>query len=86
MVGIYETPIERLDMGIAVVRDLNICCSIASPNAFKQTLRLMALGKIQAAPLVTHVLPLEEAERAFERQQTAPEKRIKIHLEPPGDD
>ena len=83
VVGIYEEPIEKLDMGMAVVRDLNICCSVASPNTFTQTLRLMAAGKIQVEPLVTHVLHLEEAEKAFGIQQEAPHERMKIHLEPP---
>jgi 2-desacetyl-2-hydroxyethyl bacteriochlorophyllide A dehydrogenase len=82
VVGIYERPIEKLDMGMAVVRDLTICCSVASPNAFEQTLRLMAAGKIQTKPLVTHVLELAEATKAFEIQQTQPEQRIKIHLRP----
>lgn len=86
VVGLYEQPVEKLDMGLAVARDLNLICSIASPNTFVQTLRLMALGKIEVEPLVTHVLPLEESGRAFEIQQTAPEDRIKIHLEPPRDD
>ena len=84
VVGIYERPIENLDMGVAVVRDLTICCSVASPNAFEQTLRLMATGKLQVAPLVTHVLDLAEAEKAFEIQRSQPDKRIKIHLQPPA--
>ncbi|MBI4025743.1 MAG: alcohol dehydrogenase catalytic domain-containing protein [Verrucomicrobia bacterium] len=83
VVGIYERPIEKLDMGMAVVRDLTICCSVASPNAFEQTLRLMATGKLQTKPLVTHVLDLADAAQAFELQQTQPEQRIKIHLRPP---
>jgi 2-desacetyl-2-hydroxyethyl bacteriochlorophyllide A dehydrogenase len=83
VVGIYEHPMEKLDMGIAVVRDLTLCCSVASPNAFEQTLRLMATGKISAKPLVTQVLDLEEAPKALELQQTQPDERIKIHLTPP---
>ncbi|MBI4027414.1 MAG: hypothetical protein HY360_20685 [Verrucomicrobia bacterium] len=45
-------------------------------------MRLMAAGKIQAKPLVTHVFDLEEAPRAFEIQQTQPDHRIKIQLRP----
>lgn len=82
VVGIYEHPIDGLDMGMAVVKDLSLCCSVASPNAFEPTMRLMAAGKIQVAPLVTHVLNLEEAPEAFEIQQSKPETRIKIHLRP----
>ena len=83
VVGIYEQPIDGLDMGMVVVRDLTLCCSVASPNAFEPTLRLMAAGKIQTKPLVTHVLDLAEAPKALEIQ---PEERIKIHLRPPVDE
>ncbi len=83
VVGIYERPIASLDLGLAVVRDLTLCCSVAGPNTFDQTLRLMAAGKIKVKALVTHVLDLGEAPRAFEIQQTQPEQRIKIHLRPP---
>ena len=83
VVGIYDRPVEQLDMGIAVVRDLTLCCSVASPNAFEQTLRLMAGGRISVEPLVTQVLPLAEAAEALQMQQTQPDRRIKIHLEPP---
>ena len=85
VVGIYEKPIEKLDMGMAVVRDLTLCCSVASPNAFEQTLRLMASGKMEVRPLVTQVLDLAEAAKAIELQQSSSAERIKIHLEPPGE-
>ena len=83
VVGIYERPLEKRDMGMAVVRDLTLFCSVASPNAFEQTLRLMATGKISTKPLVTHMLDLAEALKAFEIRQEQPERRIKIHLGPP---
>ncbi|MCZ6677337.1 MAG: hypothetical protein O7E52_08810 [Candidatus Poribacteria bacterium] len=56
-----------------MAKQLNICCSVASPNTFTQTLRLIASGKVQVEPLVTHVLPLESAEKAFEIQQEVPQ-------------
>ena len=83
VVGIYEHPVEKLDLGLAVVRDLTLCCSVASPNAFEPTLRLMAAGKIQVLPMVTQVLPLADAAEALEIQQTQTDRRIKIHLQPP---
>lgn len=85
VVGIYEKPLEKLDLGMAVVRDLTLCCSVASPNAFEQTMRLMADGRLNVKPLVTHHVPLAEAPRAFELQQASTEK-IKIHLTPPQEE
>jgi threonine dehydrogenase-like Zn-dependent dehydrogenase len=65
------------------VRDLMLCCSVASPNAFEQTLRLMAAGKLNPKPMITHHIDLGEAPRAFELQQQPDDGRIKIHLKPP---
>lgn len=84
VVGIYERPIDGIDLGMAVVKDLNLCCSVASPNSFEQTLRLMNAGRLVVSPLVTHVLPLEEAAEAFAMQENPKSQRVKIHLVPPN--
>ncbi|GMU24245.1 MAG: alcohol dehydrogenase, partial [Phycisphaerae bacterium] len=56
----------------------------ASPNSFEQTLRLMNAGRLVVSPLVTHVLPLEEAAEAFAMQENPKSQRVKIHLVPPN--
>jgi 2-desacetyl-2-hydroxyethyl bacteriochlorophyllide A dehydrogenase len=86
LIGIYEQPIERIDLGSVVVRDVTLSGSVASPNAFEPTLRLMAAGKLKVAPLVSHVLDLAEGAKAFELQQQRPDERVKIHLKPPAGD
>jgi 2-desacetyl-2-hydroxyethyl bacteriochlorophyllide A dehydrogenase len=83
VVGIYERPIDGIDLGMAVVKDLSLCCSVASPNAFEQTLRLMSTGRLVVSPLVTHILPLEAAGDAFAMQEDQNSQRVKIHLTPP---
>jgi 2-desacetyl-2-hydroxyethyl bacteriochlorophyllide A dehydrogenase len=83
IIGIYDRPIDGLDMGVAVIKDLDLCCSVASPNTFEATLRLIADGRIKVAPLVTQLFDLVEAGKAFELQQTGGDQRIKIHLRPP---
>lgn len=82
VVGLYETPIHDCDMGDIVVRDLNLITSVASQNSFKQTLRLMSKGKIDARPLISHRFPLAEAEKAFDVQIHHPAQRCKILLLP----
>jgi 2-desacetyl-2-hydroxyethyl bacteriochlorophyllide A dehydrogenase len=82
LVGLYETPVSEFDMGNVVVRDLNIITSVASPNVFPQTLRLMARGRIRTRPLISHELPLSEAARAFDIQINHPAERMKILLHP----
>jgi threonine dehydrogenase-like Zn-dependent dehydrogenase len=82
VVGLHETPVPQLDMGNIVVRDLNLITSVASPNAFKQTIRLMEKGKIDVRPLITHEFPLSEAAQALTVQETKPRERTKIQLYP----
>jgi len=82
VVGLYETPIPDCDMGTAVVRDLNLITSVASQNAFRQTLRLMARGKIRTRPLISHEFSLAETTRAFDVQINRPAERTKILLAP----
>ena len=82
VVGLYETPVADFDMGTVVVRDLNLITSVASPNAFKQTLRLMARGKIKTRPLISHEFSLADAARAFDVQINQPARRTKILMSP----
>ncbi len=84
IVGLHETPVPSLDMGNIVVRDLNLITSVASPNAFKQTIRLMEKRKIDARPLISHRFGLSEASRALEVQETLLAERTKIQLDPQG--
>jgi len=86
VIGIYEQPVERLDMSLAVVKDLELCCSVASPNSFAQTLELMALEQIRVSPLVSRVYDFEDVGAAFERLQSKSDDCIKIQLAPPTDD
>lgn len=82
VVGLHETPVPQLDMGNIVVRDLNLITSVASPNAFRQTMRLMEKGKIDVRPLITHEFPLSEVAQALTIQETKPRERTKIQLFP----
>lgn len=82
VVGLPEVPVPEFDMGNVAVRDLNIITSVASPNVFPQTLRLMGKGKIRTRPLISHELPLSETAKAFDIQINHPAERMKIMLHP----
>lgn len=82
VIGVYDKPIEKMNMGLVVVKDLDLCCSVASPNAFRHTLDMMNVGKIKVAPLVSDVFDLADAGSAFEKQQSNCAGRIKIQLKP----
>ncbi len=82
VVGIHEVPVPNLDMGNIVVRDIDLVTSVASPNAFKQTLRLMEKRTIDVRPLISHEFPLSAAAEAIDVQQNRAAERMKIHLLP----
>ncbi|MBI3830958.1 MAG: alcohol dehydrogenase catalytic domain-containing protein [Planctomycetes bacterium] len=82
VIGVYEKSYPDFPATDLVVRDISFVGSVASPNAFPQTLRFMRQGRIRLAPLVTHTLPLAEVARAFEIMENPASGRIKILLKP----
>jgi len=82
VVGIYEAPVPNYDMADLVLRDITLVGSVASPNAYEGTLRLLGAGRIRTAPCISHRFPLAEVARAFDVQQQSPATRLKILLHP----
>jgi threonine dehydrogenase-like Zn-dependent dehydrogenase len=62
--GVREIPV---DMDIVVAKEISILGSIANPNAFPAALRLIAEGRVQVRPLISHHFDLEQAEQAFDQ-------------------
>ena len=71
-VGLFGRPIE-IDLEQVVFKELEFTGSIGQkPTAWKRALRLMALGQVRTAELISHQIPLagwEEAFALFERQE-----------------
>jgi L-iditol 2-dehydrogenase len=65
-----------------VSRELTFTGSYASAGEFRTCIDLIASGKINVAPLVSEVLPLEDGPSAFHRLLEGKEKLLKIILEP----
>jgi 2-desacetyl-2-hydroxyethyl bacteriochlorophyllide A dehydrogenase len=81
LIGVYETPVSSFNASIVVTQDINLYGSIASPNAFIPTLRLMKSGKIKTAPLISHRLPLSkiaEGMRILEKEIATRNKIVMI--------
>jgi L-iditol 2-dehydrogenase len=63
------------------LRELTVTASYsAGPNDMRAALRIIAAGRIDPAPLVSHRLPLEETGRALELQRSA--AALKVIVEP----
>jgi len=63
------------------LRELTVTASYsAGPNDMRDALELIAAGRIDPAPLVSHRLPLEQTARALELQRSA--TALKVVVEP----
>jgi len=81
-VGIYEGPLPNYNMADVVLRDISVIGSVASPNAYEATIRLMASGRIRPELCISHRFGLSEIDEAIEVQEEDPDNRLKILLYP----
>jgi len=81
-VGICEGPVANYNMSDVVLRDISVVGSVASPNAYEATLRLMASGRIRGEPCISHHFRLSEIDEAIKVQEEDPDNRLKILLHP----
>jgi len=81
VVSIFEKPVE-LEVNVLVRKGITLFGSWAwSLDEFRQGLELLASGKVDRKPLITHRFPLEQAREAYETQLNA-EEAIKVLLVP----
>lgn len=66
------------DVDYIVTRDITLVGSLASPNAFPPTLRLMAAGHMRVGPLVSRTFPFAETVEAFDYVRLRQGPRIKV--------
>jgi len=72
----------EFDLQQFIARELTFTGSYASSGEFRDCIELVASGKINVAPLISDVLPLEQGPHAFERLLKSEENLVKIVLEP----
>ena len=72
----------EFDLQQLVAKEHTFTGSYASSGEFRDCIELVASGKINVEPLISDVLPLQEAPNAFDRLLKAEENLLKIVLEP----
>lgn len=70
-------PYQALNVGAAAVREVDIISVWRYANTFETAIDLLASGKLDLRPLVTHVYPLAEARAAFELLRSRPADLMK---------
>jgi 2-desacetyl-2-hydroxyethyl bacteriochlorophyllide A dehydrogenase len=66
---------------LVMLRELELLGALAYDDEFTEAIELLASGKVDLAPLVTHRFPLTELGRAFETQMDA-DKAVKVLVSP----
>ncbi|MGD0348280.1 MAG: galactitol-1-phosphate 5-dehydrogenase [Terracidiphilus sp.] len=75
-------PEVTLPLQKVVTRQLHLQGSCASAGEYPQAIELIASGKIQVAPLITAIAPLEEGPRWFSRLHAREPNLMKVILTP----
>jgi len=78
LVGVYEQPVTW-DPNLAIIRNLTFVGILG--GHFPTSIDLLASGKINTKPLITHAFPVEKAKEAFETQMTDP-TAVKVLITP----
>ena len=83
-IALFNAPIHLNPYRI-IQKDLDVIGSIMSTEEdFNEALALVAAGKVQAEAIVTHHLPLAQAQHGFELAASKADGAIKVVLEFPG--
>jgi L-iditol 2-dehydrogenase len=82
IIGMLDATME-LGMLDVTVKEIEIKGSYGyTSNDFKQALTLIAKGKVEVKPLITHVLPLHDIAKGFDILSQGAENVIKVVLKP----
>jgi L-iditol 2-dehydrogenase len=78
----FAEPEATFPMRSVIYRELSIIGSTGFSHEFETALSLIASGKLDPAPLITHTFPLEEAQKAFETAADPGANAIKVMVIP----
>ena len=81
VVGLSGGQLSELDADDLSEKEAVIVGSHTSPGIWKELIACIAAGRIDLAPLVSHTIPLDEAEKAFQVLDDPEEKATKVVLE-----
>jgi L-iditol 2-dehydrogenase len=63
--GVYEHPVDQLDMNLIVLKDLVVFGAQSDRTGWEEVIELVSSGALNLKSLITHRFPLEEARRAY---------------------
>jgi len=84
LLGIFEEPEVQIPANLFVQREISLSGSQGYCWDFQRAVELVASGKIQLEPLITHSLPLEALPQAFDLLLDPKNEAIKVVLHNEG--
>jgi len=82
VVGLFDEPVDRLDLTGVVTRNLSILGSLGGSGVWDRAIAMVGAGQIDPSPIVTHRFPLDQAEKAFHTAADRATGAIKVIIEP----
>jgi len=83
VIGAFAAPSFNFPIGYAFMRDLKFSIGLANINAHIPELsRLIEKGIVNPRPLISHIMPLEEAPKAYEIFNARKDNVMKVLLKP----
>ena len=84
LVSMYKQRPVSLAADPIVAKDLTVHGTIASPGVWERTIRLLAAGRVDPRPLISHRFPLDEARDAVELARGRSDGVLKVLVTPSG--
>jgi threonine dehydrogenase-like Zn-dependent dehydrogenase len=83
VIGVFGMPWFNFPIGHAFMRDLTFRIGLANINAhIPELVRLMERGAIDPRPLISHVMPLDDAAKGYEIFSARTDNVMKVLLKP----
>ena len=83
VIGVFAAPSFNFPIGYAFMRDLKFSIGLANINAHIPELsRLIASGTLDPRPLISHVMPLDDAAKGYEIFNARKDNVMKVLLKP----
>ena len=79
VLGLHKQPVQ-LDLANVLLRELNITGSMAYPDEFPEVIGMLASGKVDIDPVITHRFPLTQFSDALTQARNTSES-IKVMID-----